>query len=158
MLSSPFFTVTEEIYLKKQESTAFHAEATADEKRHHKEAFTKTSQKPAINAPELSENQIFTQPPAKAQDWASDIRSKDDAVQRDYSLGNIASFRLNIRDNHRGVLVRKHPPEETLDPLSSFMMLRAEQQVPVEATQKNANTAGMGVFLHLKIFPHIYRL
>lgn len=157
MLSSPFL-VTEQIYLKKQESTAFHAEATSDEKHHQREAFTKTSQKPAINAPELSENQIFTQPPAKAQDWASDIRSKYDTVQRDCSLGNVTSFRLNIRDNHRGVLVRRHPPEETLDPLSSFIMLRAEKEVPVEATQKNADTAGLGVFLHLKMFPHIYRL
>ncbi|CAK6959730.1 protein shortage in chiasmata 1 ortholog [Scomber scombrus] len=45
--------------------------------------------------------------------------------------------RPNIRDDHRGVLVSRRPPEKDLDPLSTFMMLRSQQRSP----QSCVNTA-----------------
>lgn len=137
------------IYLKKQESAAFHAEATPDENCLQRKTFANTFQKPAINTPKLSENHIFTKPPVKTIDMVSDIstpgtdtRCQGSTIQRDHSLEQAASSRLNIHDNHRGVVVKRCPPEAILDPLSSFMMLRAEEAVPVEAAMKNANTSG----------------
>lgn len=41
----------------------------------------------------------------------------------------VASSSLNFTDNRRGLPVR-NPPEKTLDPLSSFLMLRAQQTAP----------------------------
>lgn len=149
------------IYLKKQGSINFHAEATPDENCLQRETFANTFQKPAVNTPKLSENQIFTKPPVQSIDMVSDMstpgidtRSKGSTIQRDHSLEQAAFSRLNIYENHRGVVVKRCPPEAILDPLSFFMMLRVEQAVPVEAAQKNANTSGFIYFLILfKNFP-----
>lgn len=144
------------IYLKKQESAAFHAEATPDENCLHRETFANTFQKPAVNTPTLSEKQIFTKPSVKTVDMAYDMstsridtRSKGSTIQRGHSLEQVASSRLNIHGNHRGVVVKRCPPKAILDPLSSFMMLRAEQAVSVEAAQKNANLSGFRYFFIL---------
>lgn len=144
------------MYLKKQESASFHAEATPDEKHPQRETFTNTSQKPAANTSKSSDDKIFPKLPSKTKviDISApetDARSKDGTKWREYSLGQVASPRLNIRDNHRGVLVSRCPPEETLDPLSTFMMLRAEQAVPVEAAQRTDNTPAFGK-LHKFLF------
>lgn len=76
----------------------------------------------------------------------TNTRSKGDTKWREYSLGQVASPRLDIRDDHRGVLVNRCLPEETLDPLSTFMMLRAEQAVPVEPVEKTVNIPAFGRF------------
>lgn len=148
------------IYLKKQGSIHFPAEATPDENCLQRETFANTFQKPAVNTPMLSENHIFTRPAVQTIDMVSDVstpgidtRSKGSTIQRDHSLEQVASSRLNIHGNHRGVVLKRCPPEAILDPLSSFMMLRVEQAAPVEAAQKNANTSGFIYFLILfKIF------
>lgn len=148
------------IYLKKQGSIIFHAEATPDENCLQRETFANSFQKPAVNTPKLSENQIFTKPPVQSIDMVSDIstpgidtRSKGSTIQRDHSLEQVAFSRLNVYENHRGVVVKRCPPEAILDSVSFFMMLRVEQAVSVEAAQKNANTSGFIYFLILfKIF------
>lgn len=153
------------IYLKKQGSSAFRAEVTPDENCLQRETSANTFQK-TVNTPRLSENQIFTKPLVKTIDMVSgvsppgiDTRSRGSRIQRDHSLEQVASSRLNIHDNHRGVVVKRCPPEAILDPLSSFMMLRAGQTVPVEAAQKNANTSGFIYFFILfKIFQDQYWL
>lgn len=155
----PLFLVTEMICLKKQGSAAFHAEGTADENCLQRGTFANTFQTPAANTPKFSENQIFTKPAVKTIDMVSDMstpgietRSKGSTVQRDQTLGQGASSRLNIHDSHRGVGVKRCPPEAILDPLSSFMVLRAEQAVPVEAAQENDNTSGFIFFFILFTF------
>lgn len=154
------------IYLKKQGSAAVNAEATPDENCLQREIFANTFQKPAVNTPKLSENQIFIKPPVKTIDMVSDIstpgigtRCKGSTIQRDHSVEQIASSRLNIHHSHIGVVVKSCPPEVIQDPLSSFIMLRAEQAVPVEASQENANTSGfIYFFLPFKILQHQYCL
>lgn len=143
------FFDTEKIYLKKQESASFHAEANPADKHLQREKFTNTSQKPAVNTPKSSENQIFPNPPAETKVMVSDIsapeigaRSQGGTKPEPNSLEQVASPSLSIKDNHRGVLVNRCPPKETLDPLSTFMMLRAEQAVPVAAAQKTVHTPG----------------
>lgn len=148
---SPLFLVTEKMCLTKQESASFHAEATPDETHLQGETFTNTSPKPAANTSKSSENQIFPKRPAKTNVMdisapETNTRSKGGTKWREYSLGQVASPRLDIRDDHRGVLVNRCLPEETLDPLSTFMMLRAEQTVPVEPVQKTVNTPAFGRF------------
>lgn len=140
------------IYLKKQGSAAFHAQATPDENCFQREAFANAFQKPAVNTSKRSENQIFTNPPVQTIDVVPDMsasgidtRSKDRTIQRDHSLEQVASSRPNIHDNHRGVVVKRCLPETILDPLSSFMMLRTEQAVPVEAAQ---NTLGFYILIY----------
>lgn len=139
------------MYLTKQESASFHAEATPDETHLQGERFTDTSLQPPANPSKSSENQIFPKLPAKAK--VMDISapetktiSKGDTKWREYSLGQAASSRLDIRDDRIGVRVNTCLPEETLDPLSTFMMLRAEQAVPVEPVQKTVNTPAFGRF------------
>lgn len=60
-----------------------------------------------------------------------------DVCESQSQLSNVPS-RLNIRDDHRGILVSKRPREKDLDPLSTFMMLRSQQRSP----QSCVNTAG----------------
>lgn len=148
---SPLFLVTEKMYLTKQQSASFHAEATPDETHLQGDIFTNTSLKPPANPSKSSENQIFPNLPAKTK--VMDISapgtktiSKGDTKWREYSLGQVASCRLDIRDDHIGTLVNRCHPKETLDPLSTFMMLRAEQAVPVEPVQKTVNTPAFGTF------------
>ncbi|XP_056889972.1 protein shortage in chiasmata 1 ortholog isoform X2 [Takifugu flavidus] len=138
------FEVTEKIYLKKQESASFRAEAAPDETHLQGETFTNTSPNPPANPSKSSENQIFPKLPAKTKVMdisapETNTRGKGGTKWREYSLGQVASPRLDIRDDHRGVLVNRYLPEETLDHLSTFMMLRAEQAVPVEPVQKTVN-------------------
>lgn len=147
------FQFTEMIYLKKEGSINFHAEATPDENCLQRETFANSFQKPAVNTPKLSENQIFTKSPVQTIDMFSDMytpgndtRRKDSTIQRDHSLEQVGFSRLNVYENHRGVVVKGGPPEAILDPLSFFMMLRVKQPVPVEAAQKNANTSGFIYF------------
>lgn len=149
ILLFPLFLVTEMIYLKKQKSAAFHAEATPDENCLQTETFANTFPKPSVNTPKFSENQIFTKPPVKTIDMVSDrstpgigTRSKGSTIQRDRSVEQVATSRPNLHDSHIGVVVKRCPPEAILDPLSSFIMLRAERAVSVEAAQENANTSG----------------
>lgn len=147
------------MYLKKQACAAFHAEVTPYENCLQRETFANTLQKPALNTPKLSENQISTKPPVKTVDVYSHTstpglgrRSKGSAIQTDYSLEQLACSRLNILDSHRGVVVKRCQPEAILEPLSSFMMLRAEQAVPVETAQKKANTSGFIYIINKHIF------
>lgn len=86
---------------------------------------------------------IFSKPAATTKD-ASDRKRSSEVVSsaRKIDAGRddckteprvhvpqeAASSRLNIRDNHR------RPPEEDLDPLSTFIMLRSQQIPPVTAT------------------------
>lgn len=133
------------MYLTKQESASFHAEATPDETHLQGETFTNTSLKPAAIISKSSENQIFPKLPAKTKFMdisapETNTRSKGGTKWRESSLGQVASPRLDIRDDHRGVLVNRCLPEETLDPLSTFMMLRAQQAVPVEPVQKTVQS------------------
>lgn len=137
------------IYLKKQGSAAyFHAEATPDENCLHRETFANAFQKPAVNTPKLSENHISTNPPVQTINVVSDAsapgtdtRSKDRIVQRDHILEQVASSRPSIHGTDRGVVVKRCPPEAILDPLSTFMMLRAEQK-------EKKNTLGFYILLY----------
>lgn len=80
------------------------------------------------------ETVVFSQPAAATRDDVPagfSARESDvcKTVQRARVLGQVASSGLNFRDNCRGLPVR-NPSEKTLDPLSSFMMLRAQQTAP----------------------------
>uniref|UniRef100_A0A668UJC5 Shortage in chiasmata 1 n=2 Tax=Oreochromis aureus TaxID=47969 RepID=A0A668UJC5_OREAU len=49
---------------------------------------------------------------------------------------------LNTRDDDRGLLFARNPPELDLDPLATFMMLRSQQITPVSASpQSSGSTA-----------------
>ncbi|XP_006803946.2 protein shortage in chiasmata 1 ortholog [Neolamprologus brichardi] len=53
---------------------------------------------------------------------------------------------LNTRDDDRGLLLARNPPELDLDPLATFMMLRSQQIAPVSASpQSSGSTAARGV-------------
>ncbi|XP_075324955.1 protein shortage in chiasmata 1 ortholog [Odontesthes bonariensis] len=54
----------------------------------------------------------------------------------------LLSSGLNIRDNHRSPIFTRHQPENDLDPLSTFMMLRSQQVPPATPQSSNTNTAG----------------
>lgn len=80
------------------------------------------------------ETVVFSQPAATARDevpagFSARKSGVCKTVQRAHVLEQVASSSLNIRDDCRGLPVR-NPPEKTLDPLSSFMMLRAQQTAP----------------------------
>ncbi|KAM4577078.1 protein shortage in chiasmata 1 ortholog [Odontesthes bonariensis] len=53
----------------------------------------------------------------------------------------LLSSGLNIRDNHRSPIFTRHQPENDLDPLSTFMMLRSQQVPPATPQSSNTNTA-----------------
>lgn len=146
-------------HLKKYEAVAFHAEATTDDRLPRRETVADTCQNPflmlTVNKHDKevkAESLLFSKPAATTKDEVSAVFSAREieagrdgctTVQSDHVLEQVASSRLNIRDNHRGLLVRTRPPEKSLDPLSTFMMLRAQQTAPVGATsQSSASTPG----------------
>uniref|UniRef100_A0AAQ5WVV6 Protein shortage in chiasmata 1 ortholog n=1 Tax=Amphiprion ocellaris TaxID=80972 RepID=A0AAQ5WVV6_AMPOC len=47
---------------------------------------------------------------------------------------HVSEQTASFRDDHRGLLFMRRPPEEDLDPLSTFMMLRSQQAAPVTET------------------------
>ncbi|KAM9858575.1 protein shortage in chiasmata 1 ortholog [Aulostomus maculatus] len=59
----------------------------------------------------------------------SQSERSDNIIERDIPS------RLKVRDDHRGILGARHPPQKHLDPLSTFMMLRSHQISPVTAAQ-----------------------
>ncbi len=140
LVRSVLMNPTNKTHLKK-------SEAAADDTLLHKEASQNTFLMHAVNT---SNNEvkpatiIFSKPAAPTKDEASDKKRSSEVVfsarkidagrddckteQRAHVPHQAASFRLNIRDNHR------RPPEEDLDPLSTFMILRSQQKPTVTAT------------------------
>ncbi|XP_072242952.1 protein shortage in chiasmata 1 ortholog [Leuresthes tenuis] len=57
------------------------------------------------------------------------------------SLEPLLSSGLNNRDNHTSLTFTRHQPENDLDPLSTFMMLRSQQVSAAATPQSSANTA-----------------
>lgn len=79
--------------------------------------------------------------------WSSahkkDIRQGHDCqMELSANISGEAST-LNTRDDDRGLLLARNPPELDLDPLATFMMLRSQHIAPVSASpQSSGSTAG----------------
>ncbi|XP_038560284.1 protein shortage in chiasmata 1 ortholog isoform X2 [Micropterus salmoides] len=121
-------------HLKKSEA----AEATADDTLLQKEKAADTSQNTFLMHT-VNTNDKEVKPATTTKDEVSHKRFPevvDDCKveQSAHMLKQAVSSRLNIKDNHRGLLVKEHPPEKDLDPLSTFMILRSQQTASVTAT------------------------
>lgn len=142
------------IHLKKTEVADFHAEVSANDTHLQKEtvvvACQSSYQMQPVNTHDedvKSESSIFSKPAATAKHKVSapKIGTGSDGrktLQSTHVVETAASSTLTITDNHRCLPVKRCAPKETLDPLFTFMMLRADQAAPVIATQSLTNTPG----------------
>ncbi|XP_044051343.1 protein shortage in chiasmata 1 ortholog [Siniperca chuatsi] len=127
--------------LKKSETAVFHAGDTADDTLLQKETVADTSQNTFL-VHTVNTNNKDVKPAATTKDEVSDKRFPEVAddcktEQSTHTPEQATSSRLNSRDNHRGLLVTRRPPEKDLDPLSTFMILRSQQTAPVTATPQS---------------------
>lgn len=101
------------------------------------------------------ERLMFSLPAATTKDEISTVsaapkidtdRGGCETVQSIHISKLVESSRLNIRDDYSNQLVWRCPPERTLNPVSTFMMLRAQQTTSDNATpQKLASSSGLTV-------------
>uniref|UniRef100_UPI0037E8A9FC protein shortage in chiasmata 1 ortholog n=1 Tax=Semicossyphus pulcher TaxID=241346 RepID=UPI0037E8A9FC len=143
-------------HLKKSKSAAFVTEVTVDPLP-QRESGADTSQttflmhtfntnKPSAttsNKDEVSDTR-FSEVSAVVSAQKNDIDTGGDGCephQGVHAPQQAVSSRLNVRDEHRGPLVTRRPPEKDLDPLSTFMMLRSQQTAPAAAALQTSDSA-----------------
>ncbi|XP_037632604.1 protein shortage in chiasmata 1 ortholog isoform X2 [Sebastes umbrosus] len=129
---------TQLTHLKKGKTATFHAEAAADDTRLRKETVADASQSSFLMQT-VNTNNKDVKPAAttNTKDEVSDKRLLEVAAMFCARKNDINTFRsdcmteqsaVSSRDDHRGVLVARRPPEKDLDPLSTFMILRSQQR------------------------------
>lgn len=142
--------------MKKSGAVAFHAEAATDDRLLHRRGTVADTCQVLVHTVNTNDKEVkpesFSNPAATNKDDVStkfsahEIDTGRDGCQTVGStqiLEQVVSSRLNFRDNHRGLLVERCLPEKNPDPLSTFMMLRAQQTASVGATPQNmARTPG----------------
>lgn len=156
----------------KSDAVAFSAEAAADDRLLQPETVADTCQKTVlVHCVNTNEKEVkcetFLNPAASTKDKVSTVfsahevdtgRNSCQTVGSTKILEQVVASRLNFRDNHRGLLTKRCLPEKNLDPLSAFMMLRAQQTAPVNATpQSTVCTPGRVMVLLLSVPLKLYK-
>ncbi|XP_056233081.1 protein shortage in chiasmata 1 ortholog isoform X2 [Seriola aureovittata] len=149
---------TRMLHPKKHET--FHAKAATDDPLLQKEILTDTLHTSNTNNKDVKKpaTVLFSKPAAatntkddisvvrfsEVADVSSARKNHTNTVRDDCKTKQsahtpewTASSRVNIRDNHRGVVTRR-PPEKDLDPLSTFMILRSQQTAPLTGTSQSS--------------------
>lgn len=153
-------------HLKSNKALAFHPEVKPDERLHPRETVTDAQQNSLQQTHTVNKKgatpETFTpdKPAATAKDGVSVMASAREAwrescmeVQSELVPEQATSSCLNINGDHRGSsLVRKSTLEKEVDPLSAFLMLRAQQTDPVSAAcQSSASPPGRMVMQMIEI-------
>lgn len=163
----PIHPVNRTAHLKNNEAPAFHPEVTPDERLHPRETVADAQQNSlqqmrTVNKKEITpETFTLIQPAATAKGGVSVVASAGETwrescmeVQSELVPEQATSSCLSIKEGHRGsLLVRRSPLEEDVDPLSAFLVLRAQQTDPVSAAcQSSASPPGRIVMQMIEIW------
>lgn len=154
--------INKTLHPTQSEALTFHTKATTDDRLRQRETAVDALQGTILmltvstsDKEEKSESLMFSLSAATTKDEISTVlpapkidtgRGGCETVQSIHISQQVASSRLNIRDNQSDQLVWRCPPERNLDPVSTFMMLRAQQTASVNATPQNlASSSGLTV-------------
>lgn len=157
---------------KKSDAVTFDADAATDYRFLQTETVADICQKTVlVRCVNTNEKEVkcetFLNPAATTKDKVSTAfsahevdtgRNSCQTVGSTKILERVVASRLNFRDNHRDLLAKRCLPEKNLDPLSTFMMLRAQQTAPVNATpQITVCTPGRLMVLLLSILLKLFK-
>lgn len=162
----PIHPVNRTAPLKNNEALAFHPEVSPTERLHPRDTVADAQQNSlqqmhTVNKKEVTpETFTLIQPAATTKDGVSTAATAGETwrescmeVQSELVPEQATSSCLNVNEDYRGSsLVWKSPLEKDMDPLSAFLMLRAQQTDPVSAAcQSSASPPGRMVMQMIEI-------